>query len=373
MDRLNTPKRIYAGPGCLSSLREAVDETGAKKICLLMDPFVRSSAKGEQILNALEGLSVTVLDDFRHEPTFASVRALLALPGLPETELFIAVGGGTVMDTAKALTMLCTQPELMDALPDVSGLRTQLPPWFAVPTTAGTGAEATPNTILLDEPKQLKVGIVSPRTIATCVFLDSELLASLPRQLVIFTGLDALAHAVEAYTCKKRSPFLELYAPKATQLIFENFSAACAGDLNARQAMQLAAYYAGVCLTVGSTHAAHAAAYPLSGIFHVPHGETIAALLPGAMHMSAAQCEDRLAILAYAIGEKPDAASFLRRLDSLYAQEDVRFHLEERYGVKPSDYPAMAAQAIGIRRLLDQCPVEITEEGLVELYRSIPT
>ena len=372
MDRLTTPKRIYSGPGCLSSLREAVDETGAGRVCLLMDPFVKSSPRGNAIIESLKGLELTILDDFRHEPTFDSIRELLNVPALSRSELFIAVGGGTVMDTAKALTMLCGQPELMDRLPDVSSLRPELPPWFAVPTTAGTGAEATPNTILLDESRQLKVGIVSPKTIASCVFLDSDLLASLPRQLVAFTGLDALAHAVEAYTCKKRSPFLELYAPKAAELIFQNFSAACRGDQQARQSMQLAAYYAGVCLTVGSTHAAHAAAYPLSGIFHVPHGETIAALLPGTMHMSAALCQDRLAALARAIGEPEDAQRFLDRLDALYREENIHFSLETRYGVTSKDFPMMARQAIGIRRLLDQCPVPVTEESLVELYQSIP-
>lgn len=376
-DMLVQPSQVTLRAGCIGDLPQIVSQMQARHVCLLLDPFIAQSAMGAKIRASLGSVRLTRVDSISREPTFNLIHALCAALPLQEIDLFIAVGGGSVLDTAKILSAVSANPAFEEDLSDASRIQNRPVPLVAAPTTAGTGAEATPNAILLDEAHGAKVGIVSPQMVACRVLLDSDLTATMPAALCASTGLDALAHALESYISTCESPFLETFAFKAVSLILGSLEQAAAGDRAARERMQLASFYAGSCLVVSNTCAVHAIAYPLSGIYHVPHGVSIAALLPDTIALLQDACAPKLATLARHCGlcgpETPDAqaaACFMQRLLGLRDALGARYAMRS-YGVEPERYTQMARDALSIRRLFDYSPRGLSVEEIVSLYKAI--
>ena len=376
-DTLLQPAQVTLRAGCIDDLPQIVSQMQAHHVCLLIDPFVAQSASGAKIRASLRSVRLTVIDSICSEPTFNLVHTLCATLPLHEVDLYIAVGGGSVLDTAKILAAISANPLFEEDLTDTSRILNQPIALIAAPTTAGTGAEATPNAILLDEAHGAKIGIVSPRMIACRVLLDSDLTATMPASLVASTGLDALAHALESYISTRESVFLETFAFKAISLILSSLEQAAAGDRDARERMQLASFYAGSCLVVSNTCAVHAIAYPLSGIYHVPHGVSIAALLPDTIALLQDACAPKLATLArhcglcgIEISDAQAAGRFTKRLLTLRDALGARYAMR-RYGVEPERYEQMARDALSIRRLFDYSPRNLSVEEIVSLYKAI--
>lgn len=379
MYQLTSPQQVILGAGCVQELPGLLAPYEGKPVCVVMDPFILQGEQGRQLVHAIERMhSVTVIDGVRGEPTFGQVEALAAAQPLDTFAAFVAVGGGSVIDTAKVLSAIATNPPLASRLEDSSAIVRQPAPLYAVPTTAGTGAEATPNAILLHEGKKQKIGIVSPKMIARCVLLDSDMTESLPPALVASTGMDALAHALESFVSKKESPFHALYALEAISLVFRHLQRAClCNTAAAREGMLLASYYAGLCLVTGSTSAVHAIAYPLSGLYHVPHGVSIAALLPPFLRLAEPDCRPRMAQAARYAGLAPAhgqddvaTAALLERLEALTQAIGARYHMEA-YGVQVERHVEMARDGRSIRRLMDLSPRDMTLEEIVALYAEI--
>ena len=247
-----------------------------------------------------------------------------------------------------------------------------------IPTTAGTGAEATPNAIVAVPEQALKVGIVNDEMIPDYVILDADLIRQLPRPIAASTGIDALAHALECFTGKKATPFSDLFAMKALELIFHNIEAACncPGAASAKENMLLASFYGGVAITASGTTAVHALSYPLGGKYHIPHGVSNAILLAPVMRFNQSACQARLAevydrCMAYApISQAEKSGAVLSWLEDIVRRLDIPSDLRG-FGVTPEDLEDLVAAGMTVTRLLDNNVRTMTAQDARSIYQQI--
>lgn len=287
---LKTPRAVYGGEKAVSNIQTIVENNGFKKVALFAG---RSIQKGElfpELLGAIEagGAAYVILDDLRPEPTYGEVQALIDNFKSTGADLIVAIGGGSVMDAAKLASILVTDEYGVKELLDKPGMAKKCVPMVLIPTTAGTGAEVTPNAIVAVPEKELKVGIVNDNMIADYVILDARTIKNLPRKLAAATGVDALAHCIECYTSNKANPFSDLYALTGLDLILNNIEKACDDPeaMAEKENMQMAAYYGGLAITASGTTAVHALSYPLGGKYHIAHGVSNAILLAPVMRFN---------------------------------------------------------------------------------------
>jgi alcohol dehydrogenase class IV len=243
-------------------------------------------------------------------------------------------------------------------------------PFIAIPTTAGTGAEATPNAIVLFPERNLKIGIVSPHFIPDRVVLDPATIAGLPPALTASTGLDAVCHLLECYIGKKANPFSDMCALEGLRLMMGGLQQAYerGADIEARSKTMLAAYLGGVCIASSGTNIVHALSYPLGGTFRIPHGVANAILLVPCMRRVAEMAPERLTLAANALGLGLDELiSTLRGLvDTLGIPKSLAL-----YHVTPGDLDALSEAALGIRRLLDNAPVQLQKHDIRRIYEEV--
>lgn len=382
---LHQAGRVIAGAGSLARLPELVAERGARRILLICGRHVLADGRVQPVLQTLAdaGVAVTLIDRTPPEPAVADVEAVLAesraAAGEGQTDLVVGLGGGSAIDVAKAVAVLLAQPVTLDQLLTGTpvpgrGLATVL-----IPTTAGTGAEATPNSIILVPERALKIGIVSPHLLPDAVILDPLLTLGLPPAVTASTGMDALAHVIECYTSKKGNAFSDLYALEGIRLIARSIRRAFTDgqDADARQDMLMGAYWGGMCIATSSTTAVHALAYPLGGTFHVPHGLSNAMLLPAVMDFNRVGNEARFAAMARAMGldvagltDAEASAAFVDALRQLNADLGISSDLKS-VGVKPEQLDALVDGAAKVTRLLDNNPRAMTRADLRAIYEQL--
>lgn len=375
---LSLPGKVIMGREGFHRIPELVRRMRCKKVCIITDSVLIKLGSIQELETALKNIaiSVAVFSEISAEPTFSLLEKLCSTKRYLENDLIIAVGGGSVIDTAKGLSAAIANPGFAANLRDATQIREKGVPMIAVPTTAGTGAEATPNAILFDEKSRTKIGIVSPNMIPETVVLDSDMTKTLPVHIAAVTGFDALAHALESYLSKKCNPFTETFAVEAVRLIVNNIEKACgSNDEGARQSMLLAAFYAGSCLVTASTHIVHALAYPLAGDYHVSHGQGVSLLLLPVLSYLQECCAEKLCRLSGACfnktfkSDEEGAVFFLEHLQGIADRLHMNKKLSE-YGVREKDIEKMATEAIGIRRLMDNAPMEMSVEKAMELYKN---
>lgn len=373
---LSLPRNVIAGEGSICHIEEIIIQQKPRSVCFVVDEAVYKNNGINIIEEAVEAKDIRVVSitSVKGEPTFNFIKGLLQNKELLEADLFVAIGGGSVIDTAKILSACRTNPALIKDLHNSAMIKNNAAYLIAVPTTSGTGAEATPNAILLDEERQLKVGVVSQLMIAQTVILDPDLTKSMPRHIAASTGVDALAHALESFLSKKANHLSDLYGLNAMDLIFKNLERACCiDDSEARKNMLLASFYAGMCLAASSTCAVHAMAYPLSGIYHVPHGVSISMLLFPVMEKIKSACVDRLSIVyqrcfGKSLGSpERDTDEFVNQLHSLLQRVNALYPMSA-YGVTQDNLKDMADSAITIKRLFDNNPMALSTKDLIEIY-----
>ena len=252
-------------------------------------------------------------------------------------------------------------------------------PTVMVPTTAGTGAEATPNSIILVPEDELKIGIVSPLLLPDAVILDPLLTLSLPPAVTASTGMDALTHAIECYCSRKGNPFSDLYALEAIRLIARSIRRAVADgqDVAAREDMLMGAYWGGVCIATSSTTAVHALAYPLGGKYRIAHGLSNAVLLPSVMAFNQGAARARFADMARAmalpvqgLGEEAAADAFVQALRQLNADLGIPATLGP-LGIEARDIPGLVEGAAKVTRLLDNNPRVMSRADMHALYTAL--
>jgi len=252
-------------------------------------------------------------------------------------------------------------------------------PTLMVPTTAGTGSEATPNSIVLVPEDELKVGIVSARLMPDCVILDPKMTVSLPPAITASTGMDALCHAIECFTSKKANPFSELFALKAIALIAGSIRRAWGNgqDLEARHDMLLGAMYGGICIATSSTTAVHALAYPLGGKYRMPHGISNAILLPYVMRFNAVGNEALFCQIAQAMGleiaglSPQQAAEAV--VEALFAlNRDLQIPADlKRWNITEADLDGLVEGAAKVTRLLDNNPRTMSRDDIRTIYKQL--
>lgn len=379
---LHQAGRVIAGAGSLARLTELVAERGARRILLICGRHVLADGRVQPVLQALTdaGVAVTLIDRTPPEPAVADVEAVLAeASAAGQTDLVVGLGGGSAIDVAKAVAVLLAQPVTLDQLLSGTPVPGRGLPTVLIPTTAGTGAEATPNSIILVPERSLKIGIVSPHLLPDAVILDPLLTLGLPPAVTASTGMDALAHVIECYTSKKGNAFSDLYALEGIRLIARSLRRAFTDgqDAEARQDMLMGAYWGGVCIATSSTTAVHALAYPLGGTFHVPHGLSNAMLLPAVMDFNRVGNEARFAQMARAMGlnvaaldDAKASQRFVDALRQLNADLGISSDLKS-VGVKPEQLDALVDGAAKVTRLLDNNPRPMTRADLRAIYEQL--
>lgn len=352
---------------------------GHKKAAVFTDGGILASGVLELPLAQLEqaGVPYEVFSDLPAEPTCDQAQAAIDRFAGAGADMILAVGGGSVMDIAKLASVTSAGCTVRQQLAQPTLGRKQV---FTVmvPTTAGTGSEATPNSIVAVPEQQLKVGIVNPEMIADAVILDGRMIRRLPRKIAASTGIDALCHAIECYTSAKANPFSDLFALKALQLIFANLLPACDDPdaLDAKEKMMQAAFYGGVAITCSGTTAVHALSYPLGGRYHIPHGVANAIMLMPVMRFNLPACSGRLAEVYDAVGgtgagtAADKAAWVLAQMEAMVRHLDIPTSLAP-YGVTEADLPALVAAGMEVQRLLVNNPRPVTPADAEALYRQI--
>lgn len=376
---LRMPNAVCGGEDSLDFASD-VFGTDVHKIVLFTDASIRRYGLLDRLLHRIESKKIeyVILDDLVPEPTVYQAEEAIRRFRTEHADFIIAVGGGSVMDIAKLCSILDTDDyTIFDLLenPSIGKKQTRS---MMIPTTAGTGAEATPNSIVTVPEKQIKVGIVNSNMIADYVILDAEMIRRLPAHIAAATGVDALAHAIECYTSNKATPFSNLYAMEALRLIFPNILPACLDmeNMDAKRAMLLASFYAGVAITAAGTTAVHALSYPLGGKYHIAHGVSNAILLAPVMRFNAQACMQELGeVYDDALYGKPcdgaeKAECVVRELERIVRALDIPTDLS-KFGVSRDDLVDLTDAGMQVTRLLNNNRRIVTREDARSLYLQI--
>lgn len=347
------PEKIE-GPGAIKRLPKFIKNKGITKVLVVTD----KGLTGLGLLNGLyekldeEGVSYVVYDGTQPNPTIDNIEDALQLYKDNNCQGVIAFGGGSPMDCAKVTAARATNPNI--SVKQMRGqlkLHHKLPPLFAVPTTAGTGSETTLAAVVTDPSTHEKNAINDPRIRPKYAVLDPELTLGLPPHITSTTGMDALTHAVEAYIGRSNVPSTERYAEMATKLIFENIYTVYQNgkDIEARDKMLKASYYAGMAFTRAYVGYVHAIAHNLGGHYGVPHGLANAVILPYVLEYFGESAHARLAKLAVISGVKTDgsdadkANAFIAAIKKLNADMNIPDGFDF---IKEEDIPTLVKRAL---------------------------
>jgi len=377
------PPRLEFGLGKITLVPDIVKTLVASgKILVLSDKGVAGTGVPTKIVKTLEdqGYSVSLVDMVPPEPSTYDLDAVAVSLRGEKAAAIVAIGGGSVMDASKILAVLASKGWSTAELAE-RGVPGRGVPTVMIPTTAGTGSESTPNAIVLFPEKKLKVGIVSPYFIPERVVLDPELTVGLPQKLTASTGVDALCHLLECFISKKANPMSDMMAKEGMRLLLPALPEAYrnGADLEARSACLLAAYYGGACIAASGTTAVHALSYPLGGTYRIPHGVSNAVLLVPVMSHQKKKIAPRLAEAARAIGLVPatggisveeEASLLIDSLDKLVKELKIPTSLKE-LGVPDGALASLTEAAYGVRRLLDNNPVDLSREDIRAIYESV--
>lgn len=378
---IRIPGCTYFGRNSKESLRDIIAQEKAKYILVVADQGIVQSGIATAVTEILKTLEVEwrLQDSAKTEPSYMEVEEQLEEIKEFPCNLIVAVGGGSVMDAAKLYSVLKGAEYSISDLLEGKAQAKKLVKTVMIPTTCGTGAEATCNAIVAIPKEHVKKGIVSQSMIPDYVILDSEMIAKLPSKMVAATGIDALAHAVECYTSNKATVMSNLYAAEAAKLIFTNIRKAydTEGNTKERQAMLLGAYYGGIAITGSGTTAVHALSYPLGGKYHIPHGVSNAILFAHVMRMNKEMCKKELALLCdYVWPQKgqmyeEDKAEFvIREIERIVAYTKIPTDLTE-FGVACEDIEFLVQAGSRQKRLLNNNKKRLTEDEIRTIYKKV--
>lgn len=303
----SVPPVLITGTGSVEKVGEECKKLGGKKGLIVTDEILSRLGALEGVKKSLsqQGLEFVVYDKIASEPTDVYVREGVQTFKDSGCEYLLAVGGGSAIDTAKAISVMVTNPGEIAQYMGLNKVPKQGAPLVVIPTTAGTGSEVTTTTIITDTAKNVKMLIISPYLMSRVSIVDPGMTLSCPRGLTAAVGIDALTHAIEAYVSLKAQPMSEIFALSAIELISGNLRQAYANgnNLEAREKMMLGALQAGIAFSNASVALVHGMSRPIGAYFHVPHGASNAALLGVVTEFSLIGNPCRYARIAKAMGE----------------------------------------------------------------------
>lgn len=376
-----TTPRILCEQGSARRLGEIARDLGMRHVYLVTDRFLHESGLTREAEASLEaaGLRVTVFADVQADPPEGSVEDAVADAVAKGVDGVIGLGGGSSMDTAKLVALLARTPQPLPSIYGIGLAKGPRLPLIQVPTTAGTGSEVTAISIITT-PTSEKKGVVSPLLYPDVAMLDSLLTLGLPPRVTAMTGVDAMVHAIEAYTSRvKKNPLSDALALKALVLLHDNIRTVVTDGRNAdaREAMLLGSLFAGMAFANAPVAAVHALAYPLGGHYHLPHGLTNALVMVPVLAFNMPAAAPLYAQLGRAMLPSLESAddavastAFLDAIRQLVAEMPFEQTLRAA-GVPEGDLPMLATDAMKVTRLLVNNPRDVTYDDVLGIYRAV--
>ena len=308
MNRIILNETSYHGAGAVKEITGELARRGLKRPIVFSDPALVELGVAKKVTALLDAAKVkyALFSDIKPNPTIQNVKAGVKAFKAAKADVIIALGGGSSMDTAKAVGIIITNPKFADvrSLEGCAPTKRPCAPIFAVPTTAGTAAEVTINYVITDVEKKRKFVCVDPHDIPVAAFVDPDMMSSMPKSLTAFTGMDALTHAIEGYITKAACPMTDMMHLEAIRLISQNLRDAVANKPSGREGMALGQYIAGMGFSNVGLGVDHAMAHGLSALYDMPHGKACAILLPTAMKFNASATGGKYRAIASAMGVK---------------------------------------------------------------------
>lgn len=370
----------YHGAGAVKEIATEAKARSFKKAFVCSDPDLIKFNVTKKVLDVLEnaGLDYEVYSDIKPNPTIENVQSGVAAFKKSGADYIIAIGGGSSMDTAKAIGIIIKNPDFADvrSLEGVADTKNKCVPIFAVPTTAGTAAEVTINYVITDTEKNRKMVCVDPHDIPIVAFVDPDMMSSMPKGLTAATGMDALTHAIEGYITAGAWELSDMFHLKAIEIISRSLRGAVENTPEGREGMALGQYVAGMGFSNVGLGIVHSMAHPLGALYDTPHGIANAIILPTVMEYNAEATGDKYKYIAQAMGVKGTdemsceeyrkaAVDAVKKLSS-----DIGIPSNLKEIVKKEDIPFLAQSAYD-----DACrpgnPKETSVEDITKLYESL--
>ncbi len=374
------PEQI-SGEGSLKKLAAFAKSKGFKSGLLVTDSVLFGLGMAQPIIDGFkaEGLKLTVFDKVVPNPTIQNIEEGLQLYKDNDCDVIIALGGGSPMDCAKGIGARVARPK--KSIPQMKGVlkvMKKLPPLVAIPTTSGTGSEATLAAVISNPEKKEKYPINDPVLIPHYAVMDPSLTVGLPKHITSTTGMDALTHAVEAYIGSENTRNTKKYAIEATQLIFKYLKRAYdkGDDIEARNNMQRASLLAGMAFTRAYVGYVHAIAHSLGGFYGVPHGLANAVILPHVIEAYGEKAHKKLARLAEAVGitgnsDSEKATAFIAAIREMNEYMAIPTKIEGKWTIKEEDVPIMIEHALAEANPLYPVPVIWGYDEMYAMYHKI--
>ena len=380
MNRFILNETSYHGAGAISAIKDEAAGRGFKKALVCSDPDLIKFGLTKKVTDVLDGAGVAyeIFSDIKPNPTIENVQAGVDAFKKSAADFIVAIGGGSSMDTAKAVGIIITNPDFADvrSLEGVADTKNKCVPIFAVPTTAGTAAEVTINYVITDVQKNRKMVCVDPHDLPMVAFVDPDMMSTMPKNLTASTGMDALTHAIEGYITKGAWELSDMFHIKAIEIIARSLRAAVENDPTGRTDMALGQYVAGMGFSNVGLGIVHSMAHPLGALYDTPHGVANAIILPTVMEYNAPATGEKYREIARAMGVKgvDDMSQEEYRKAAIDAvkklSQDVGIPADLKDIVKTEDIPFLAQSAFD-----DACrpgnPRDTSVEEITELYKSL--
>lgn len=380
VNRIILNETSYHGAGAINSIAEEAKGRGFEKALVVTDPDLIKFNVTSKVTKVLDdaGLAYEVYSDVKANPTIENVQTGVEAFKKSGADYMIAIGGGSAMDTAKAIGIIINNPEFADvrSLEGVAPTKKAAVPTFAVPTTAGTAAEVTINYVITDVEKNRKFVCVDPHDIPVVAFIDPDMMSSMPKGLTAATGMDALTHAIEGFTTKAAWEMTDMMHLKAIEIISKSLRGAVDNTPEGREGMALGQYIAGMGFSNVGLGIVHSMAHPLGAVYDTPHGVANAIILPTVMEYNAECTGDKYKYIAAAMGVegtedmsveeyRKAAVDAVKKLSA-----DVGIPADLKEIVKEEDLDFLAESAFA-----DACrpgnPKDTSVEEIKELYKSL--
>ena len=372
----------YFGPGARQVLPDEIKRLGLHKAFVATDKDLLKFGVADKVLKVLEAANIPyeIFSEIKPNPTVSNVKAGVEAFANSGADFILAIGGGSSIDTSKAIGIITNNPEFSDvvSLEGVAPTKKKSIPIIALPTTAGTAAEVTINYVITDEENHKNMVCVDPKDIPAIAIVDAELMYSLPKGLTAATGLDALTHAIEGLITKGAWEMSDMFEIKAIEMIARYLETAVFEPTNAeaRNGMAVAQYIAGMAFSNVGLGVVHGMAHPLGAIFDIPHGVANALLLPTIMEFNAPAALPKYVEIAKAMNvykegmtQEEAATAAVDAVKALSIKVGIPQRLTD-LGIKEEDLPRLAASAF-----TDVCtpgnPREVTEEIILDLYKKV--
>ncbi|WP_132747269.1 iron-containing alcohol dehydrogenase [Scopulibacillus darangshiensis] len=378
-----TANHIISGQNSIQSLAENLHLIGKdiQKALIITSPSLIRLGFVDEVKSQLsnKGIDSRTITGILPEPTVANIEEVYKDPANENYDVFIGLGGGSVLDATKILSILKTNDKSVHELLEPDVIERPGIPTILIPSTSGTGSEVTPNAIVTIPDEELKIGIVSKYFLPDLVFIDPVLTLELPAAITAATGMDAFTHSLESFISNKANPISDTYALDSIRLISSSIVEAYhnGASIAARGKMIIGSMYGGMALTSAGTAAVHALAYPLGGKFNITHGVANSMLLPHVMAFNMDAITGRLSRVAEAMGiseagdsENAAAERVVSQINKWTKELDIPQNLK-KYGVEEIDLQDLAEAAAKVTRLLNNNPKTLSVEDIKNIYRKL--